>query len=68
MIGQYVRVTASPNRVGRVVGAQYHRGEIRYLFRLDSRLNAASSDTWYLEFELEECSPRCDHNILKDRP
>lgn len=56
MIGPYVRIVGAPNRVGRVIAARYHCGQIRYLFRSDPRLNEVPSEIWLPESQIEECS------------
>jgi hypothetical protein len=63
MVGEYVRIVATPHRTGTVIAARYQAGRIMYLFRLDPRLRETFADMWFLDCELEECCRPTDEQM-----
>ena len=64
MIGQYVRMVATPNtRIGTIKAARFDRDHASFLFHQDSRLVYTLADVWMQDSELEECSPPTDEQV-----
>ncbi len=64
MIGQYVRIVATPNtRIGTIRAARFDRDHASFLFHQDSRLKYTLPDVWMQDFELEECSRPTDEQV-----
>ena len=65
MVGQHVRIKAAPHRIGQVISARYHSGQIMFLFRLDSRFVERFADMWFQDHDLEECVRPTDEYVAQ---